>query len=223
MFIGHFAVGFAAKRVLPNASLAALFAGAQLADLLWPFFLVLGLEEVRIVPGSNPLLVLNFIHYPYSHSLLMLIMWGAMFGWICRARINGRFTFGVIAMVVVSHWVLDVVTHRPDMPVYPGGPTVGLGLWYSVPATLIVECVMYGTGVWLYATSTRARGGIGRWGFASLAVFLAVAYLASLTGPPPPSIPALSGSLIVASAVILLWSWWADRHRESIARSSLSP
>ena len=222
MFIGHFAVGFAAKRVLPQASLAALFAAAQLADVIWPFFLVLGLEEVRIVPGSNPLLVLDFVLYPYSHSLVMLIAWGALFGWICRTRIDGWRTLGVIAVVVVSHWVLDVVTHRPDMPVYPSGPTVGFGLWHSVPSTLIVEALMYGTGVWLYATSTRARDRVGRWGFVSLAVLLAVAYLASLIGPPPPSIPALAGSLIVASAVILLWSWWADRHREPVARSSTS-
>ena len=157
MFIGHFAVGFAAKRALPQVSLATLFAGAQLADLMWPFFLALGLEDVEIVPGSNPLLVLNFIRYPYSHSLVMLIIWGVLFGWICRVLMGGRRTVAVMAMLVVSHWVLDVVTHRPDMPIYPGGPTVGFGLWRSVPATLAVEVVMHVTGVWLYATFTRAR------------------------------------------------------------------
>jgi hypothetical protein len=225
MFIGHFAVGFAAKRVLPDVSLAALFAGAQLADLVWPFCLALGLEEVEIVPGSNPLLVLNFIRYPYTHSLVTLIVWGVVFGWICRVLFGGRRTVAIIAMLVVSHWVLDVVTHRPDMPIYPGGPTVGLGLWNSVPSTLGVEVAMYVTGAWLYATFTRARDSAGRWGFVSLAVLLGAAYLASLMGPPPPSVPALYASAIVGSGVILLWSWWADFHRDprvSPASSELS-
>ena len=152
----------------------------------------------------------------------MLIVWGVLCGWICRVLARRPPNGWVMTVLVVSHWVLDVVTHRADMPIYPGGLTVGLGLWHSVPATLVVEAVMYVTGVWLYATFTRTRAGIGRWGFVSLAVLLPAANLASLIGPPPPSIPALSGSMITGIAVILFWSWWADRHRAPILPASSS-
>jgi membrane-bound metal-dependent hydrolase YbcI (DUF457 family) len=165
MFIGHFGLGFAAKRVAPKVSLGVLFAAAQLADLLWPVFVGLGLEQVRIDPGNTAVTPLDFVSYPYSHSLVTLILWGVVFGWIYGARSGERRVVAIIAALVVSHWVLDVATHRPDMPIYPGGSKVGLGLWHSLPATLAVEVPIYVIGVWIYSRATRARDGIGRWGF----------------------------------------------------------
>lgn len=216
MFIGHFALAFAAKRAAPTISLAALFAAAQLADVLWPFLLAVGLEEVRIYPDeNNPLLRLAFIRYPYSHSLLFLIIWGALFGWIWRERTHLAKALPVLALLVVSHWVLDFVTHRPDMPLYPGSDKFGLGLWNSPSLTLAIEIPLYVAGVAIYATSTRARDRVGVWAFWSLAAFLLVAYLANLMGPPPPSVTALYASAIVASLLLLAWSWWVDAHRSS--------
>src|SRR5215813_8438016 len=121
MFIGHFALGLAAKRATPRVSLAVLFAAAQLADVLWPIFVAVGLEQVRIDPGNTLVTPLDFVSYPWSHSLAMLLVWGAAFGWLVAVGAR-REAFVVIAALVVSHWVLDYVTHRPDMPLYPGGP-----------------------------------------------------------------------------------------------------
>jgi membrane-bound metal-dependent hydrolase YbcI (DUF457 family) len=216
MFIGHFALGFAAKRAAPRLSLAALFAAAQLADVIWPFLLAAGVEQVRIVPGITAFTPLDFVSYPYSHSLLALALWGLLGGGICAVIVRDRRVMVVVAALVVSHWVLDWVTHRPDLPLYPGSAKVGLGLWNSVPATIAVETVMFVVGVWMYAHATRARDVIGRRAFAAFVGFLLAAYAANL-GPPPPSITALVIAAIAGAAVIIVWAWWFDRHRTPIA------
>ena len=212
MFIGHFALGYAAKRAAPNLSLAVLFAAAQLADLLWPLLVAAGLEHVRIDPGNTVVTPLDFISYPYSHSLALLAVWGVAFGWVARRA--DRRAFVVIAALVLSHWVLDYATHRPDMPLYPGGgPKVGLGLWNSMAGTVLVEVSMYLVGLWVYLQSTRARDAIGRWASGSLALVLLVIYAANLAGPPPPSVTAIWIAGAAGGVVICAWAWWADRHR----------
>jgi hypothetical protein len=218
MFIGHFALGFAAKRAAPRLSLAMLFAAAQLADIIWPFLVAFGVEQVRIQPGITAVTPLDFVSYPYSHSLLMLCVWGALFGAVCAMVIHARSAFVVIAALVVSHWVLDWVTHRPDMPLYPGGPKVGLGLWNSVAATVAVEVLMFAAGVWIYARATRARDAVGRRALPALVGFLLVIYLANIIGPPPPGVMAIVVAGIAGAAVILLWAWWFDRHRLVVER-----
>ncbi len=215
MFIGHYALGLAAKRAAPRTSLGNLFIAPTLADLLWPIFLLLGLEQVHAVPNSNPFLVGWFDDYPYSHSLFMLLVWGALYGYLYRARSGNKRGALVIGLLVVSHWVLDFITHRPDMPFYPGGPKVGLGLWNSVTATIVVEALMLVVGVVIYARTTRARDGIGRWGFWSLVGLLVIAYVGSIKTPPPSSITALAVGAIIFGWVFLLLAWWVDRHRES--------
>jgi hypothetical protein len=122
----------------------------------------------------------------------------------------------VIALLVVSHWVLDVITHRPDMPVYPGGPPLGLGLWNSVAGTVLVEAVMFVAGVWLYATATRARNRAGRYGFWTLIAVLLLFYVGSLFSPPPPGRTALAVGGIIFGWLFVVWAWWGDRHRESV-------
>src|SRR5262245_27474644 len=213
MFVGHIAVGLAAKRLVPHVSLALLLVAAQFADLLWPVLVAVGVEQVRIDPGNTAFTPLDFVSYPYSHSLVLLIVWGVLLGVACRWLVPGaRYVVAVIAALVVSHWVLDFVTHRPDMPLYPGGPRVGLGLWNSIMATLIIELALFAVGVWIYVRTTEARDAIGGWGFAALAVFLAVTYAAAV-GTAPPSIPALYISALVGGAFLTAWSWWADKHR----------
>ena len=213
MFIGHLALGLAAKRVDPRVSLALLFAAAQFADLLWPVLVALGVEQVRIDPGNTAFTPLDFVSYPYSHSLVFLVIWGMVFGVACRWLVSShRLIVALVAGLVVSHWVLDFVTHRADMPLYPGGPRFGLGLWNSIPATLAVEFVLYAAGLWTYLRTTAARDAIGRWAFGALAVFLVIAYLAAL-GTVPPSVQALYISALGGAAVLMVWSWWADRHR----------
>jgi hypothetical protein len=216
VFIGHFALGFAAKRIVPRVSLAVLFAAVAWADLVWPVLLAAGMERVRIDPGNTAVTPLDFVSYPYSHSLLSLVLWGAFVGFMYRAATgkNG-FTFNVLALLVVSHWVLDFLTHRPDMPLYPGGPKLGLGLWNSVAATVIVEVALYAAGVWIYFQATRPRDRAGRWSGIALALFLPAAYISNIAAGPPPSVPVLWESAIIATAILLIWAWWTDRHREA--------
>jgi hypothetical protein len=151
MFIGHFAVGFAAKRFAPRSSEAVLLAAPVLADMLWPVFLLLGWEQVRIDPGNTRYTPLDFVSYPWSHSLLMLCVWASAFGGIYYGITRYRAGAIAIWIGVVSHWVLDWVTHRPDMPLYPGGARYGLGLWNSIAGTMVVEFLTFAVGVWISA------------------------------------------------------------------------
>lgn len=166
MFIGHFAVGFAAKRFAPRTSMDVLLAAPLLLDMLWPVFLLLGWEHARIDPGNTRFTPLDLFDYPWSHSLAMSLVWATSFAVIYHIVV--RFWPGTLAIWigVVSHWLLDWVTHRPDMPLYPGGgPRLGLGLWNSIVGTIIVEITLLAVGVWLYVRITRARDRIGQYAF----------------------------------------------------------
>ena len=214
MFIGHYAVALAAKRVAPRTSLGTLFAATSLADLLWPVFLLLGWERAHVAPGPNPFLTLWLDSIPISHSLVTLIAWGAVFGFAYRTLTGDARAGVIIALLVVSHWVLDFVTHRPDMPLYPGGRGLGLGLWNSVSGTVVTESVMFAAGLWLYAAGTRARDGVGRYGFWALVAVLLLSYYSSLFSPPPPQ-RALAIGGIVFGWLFVLWAGWADGHRDA--------
>ena len=213
MFLGHIAVGFASKRVAPRTSLGWLMTAPVLADLLWPVFLILGIERVRIVPGATPFAPLDFERYPWSHSLLMLVVWGLAMALLARAFNVDALGGLVIAAGVVSHWVLDWISHRPDLPLQPwGGPRVGLGLWYSIPATVTVEALMMIAGLWLYLATTRARSLAGHLSLWSFVALLVLAYLGSSFGPPPPSVAALRTVGLVIW-LFVPWAFWIDRSR----------
>jgi hypothetical protein len=214
VFIGHFALGFAAKRAAPRVSLAVLFVAAQLADVLWPFFLALGLEQVRIDPGNTAFTPLDFVSYPYSHSLLLLVVWGVAFGYLYKTAVRGDLRVAaLLGALVVSHWVLDFVTHRPDMPLFPDSARFGLGLWNSIRATLAVEICLFAAGVAVYVRTTRARDPVGRWVTAALVVLLLVAYLGNVAGGAPPSVTAIWIAGIAGFSLLMFLSEWADRHR----------
>ena len=213
MFLGHFGLAFAAKKAAPKASLGTLVFAAQFADLLWPILLLLGVEHVRIVPGLLAASPFDFTSYPISHSLAAQLGWGALLGLIYFAiKRDGRSALFVGALVP-THWVLDFIAHRPDMPIYPGGAKYGLGMWQSVPLTISVEYVLFAAGIALYFHATRAKDTTGKLALWSLVGLLGVVYPASLFGPPPPSVQALAWS---ASAIWLTVprAAWADRHRQ---------
>ena len=216
MFLGHLALGLAAKRVTPRVSLAMLLLATQWADTLWPVFLALGLEQVRIDPGNTAFTPLDFVSYPYSHSLAALVVWGAVVGVAYRGIAGGRRSVWVLSALVVSHWLLDYVTHRPDMPLYPGGPKHGLGLWNSVGTTIVVEFALFVAGLTVYLRTTRARDGVGRWGFAALIAVLVAAYVANVAAGPPPSMTALVVGALAGATLLTAWAWWVDRHRDAI-------
>lgn len=216
MFLGHVAVGLAGKRIAPSVSLGTWLSSAQLLDLLWPLFLLAGLEHVRIAPGITPFTPLDFYDYPITHSLVGALGWALLFaaGWF-MARRNLRVAL-LLAAGVLSHWLLDFLSHRPDMPILPHGPYVGLGLWSSIPATLAVELAMFAAELWLYL----AGGGNGRRrvSFWLLIGFVVVAYFAAAFGPPPPDVRTLAVSAL-AIWLLIPWLWWADRAQRSGLRA----
>ncbi len=222
MFIGHYGVAFACKRVAPRASLGALVAAVSLLDLIWPVFVPTGREIVRVQPGNNPLMRLDFVSYPYSHSLLFVIFWALLFGGLYFWRTRYRTGAVVIAAGVVSHWALDLIVHRPDLPLYPGGAGLGLGLWNSVAATVLLEGAMFACGVWLYVAGTRPENRTGRWALWSMIALLLVAYAGNLTGPPPPGATAVAAAAL-AAWLFPLWAWWADRNRRLVPGKGLTP
>jgi hypothetical protein len=222
MFIGHFAVGLAAKRTVPKISLGTTFLACQFADLLWPVLVIMGIERVSVDHLATTFTPLNFEHYPWSHSLGMSLIWALCFFLLLKALKFSYVEAGALGLVVFSHWILDVITHRPDVPIWFGyGPRLGLGLWNSASGTLIIELAMFAIGVWLYVSSTKSNNKKGTWGFWGLIAFLLVAYFLNAFGPKPPmetpgvqiAVPALAFSLLVA------WAYWIDRNRTAVVKS----
>ncbi len=221
MFIGHFAVGFAVKRAAPEVKLWQALLAATFIDVLWPVFLMLGIERVAIEPGNTPFTPFNFLAYPWSHSLVMTLVWGALFGAAYRWRSGTLRGAAWLGALVVSHWVLDFFSHRPDMPLWPtlpgqtASPMFGLGLWYSVPATIVVEVTMLAVGVALYVTATQPKGRAGTWSLVTLVGILAVSYVASILSPPPPTVMAIAIGGLLGAGVSFALAYWVDRNRAS--------
>jgi membrane-bound metal-dependent hydrolase YbcI (DUF457 family) len=144
----------------------------------------------------------------------MLVIWCALLALLYRAFQSDAAGAGAIAIGVVSHWLLDWITHRADMPLYPGSRKFGLGLWSSMAGTLIVELVIFFGGVWLYAKATRARDKVGRWAFWAYVVFLLVLYIGDRFSATPESATERAWTGFIATVVLLVWAWWFDRHRD---------
>jgi hypothetical protein len=216
MFIGHIAVALGAKKAAPKTSLGTLLMSAQFLDLLWPLFLILGLEHVRIDPGNTAVTPLDFYDYPISHSLLTSLGWSLLFGVVYYAIRKNTIAAIVLGAGVFSHWVLDFVSHRPDLPIAPGIHIfLGLGLWYSLPATMIVEGLMFIGGILLYLRSTQPTDRIGTYAFWGLIVFLVFIWMANTFGPPPPDVNAL-GYAGLSLWLLVAWAYWIDRHRKPV-------
>jgi membrane-bound metal-dependent hydrolase YbcI (DUF457 family) len=215
VFLGHFAAALAAKRVDPRTSLGSYAAAAQLCDLAWPVLLLAGVERVAIAPGDTAFTPLRFESYPYSHSLLTVSVAALVLAAVHYARQRRGPAAAALGALVLSHWVLDFVTHRPDLPLWPGGSTrAGLGLWRSVPATLAVEFLMAAVGVALYVGVRRRQGSPATWRFWIYLGALVVMYLSAAFGPPPPSVPALAW-VSLAGSLLVWWADWIDRPRFS--------
>lgn len=214
MFAGHAALALASRSKAPEMSLGALVAASFGLDLVWPLFVIAGLERVSVDPGNTAFTPLDFESYPWTHSLLLSLAWalaGGLVAWIVTRSRRGSM---IVAALVLSHWVLDLLTHRPDLPLWPGdgAPMAGLGLWNSIPATLLVEGTLFVASAWYYVRTTRAIdrvGSISMWAFLAL---IGGIWAGGPFSPPPPSGSAVA---IVALAVWLfpLWAWWFDRHR----------
>ena len=222
MFVGHFGVGFGAKAAAPKTSLGTLFLAAQFIDLLWPSLLLVGLETVRIAPGITTVTPLDFTSYPISHSLLAVVGWSVLFSgayFLLKRYSAGAWVCG---FAVASHWLLDLLVHRPDLPLMPGNsPRVGLGLWNSLPATLALELGILAVGVGLYCRATRPTSRVGSFGLWGLVAFLLVVYMANVFGEPPPNVRALAW-VGHAQWLLIVWGYWVDRHRRSTVVSGVA-
>lgn len=216
MFIGHFGLSFAAKKPAPRVSLGTLFIATQFVDILWPFLLVFHVEKVAVVPGYTKTNALEFLYFPYTHSLLMGVVWGLIVGviyWLFKKDKQGSI---IVGLCVLSHWFLDLIVHTADLPLTPFSDNkVGFGLWNNVAVAQIIEIALFLTGLYIYATLTKAKNKTGKWALWGLVFFLLLFNFANTFGPPPPnSIMTLFVSSVVLMAIIIGLAYWVDKNRE---------
>lgn len=214
MFVGHLAVALGAKKLEPAIPLGVAVAAAFGLDLIWPPLLLAGLEVVRVSPNETAFTHLAFESYPWSHSLLMVGVWSVLVATAAKRFLGSWRSGAIVGALVGSHWVLDLVTHQPDLPLWPAGPVVGLGLWNSIPATIAVEGMMLGIGLLLYLKATSARDRIGSLGLYSLVGLCSIIWVTQPWAPVPPDAGAVAwGALILW--LLPPWSHWAEKHRVS--------
>lgn len=214
MFVGHLAVAFAAKRAKPEVPLAWTVTAVSFIDLLWPVFLLLGIERVEIAPGVLAATPLDFVHYPWSHSLLMVVVWSVAYAMLAGLRGIKRDALPMLGLLVLSHWLLDLVTHKPDLPLFPwGGPKYGLGLWGSIAGSLSVEALMWIAGLAVWFSVRRPRG-LNGW--LALGSFVLVTTALWASGPfagAPPDAQSVAISALMGFSIIP-WAWWIERSSE---------
>jgi hypothetical protein len=210
MFVGHLALAFAAKRAAPRVNLGWLMAGVTALDLIWPVFLLIGIERVRIVQGATAFTPLVLEYYPWSHSLVMAVVWGLVLAALGRWR--GLAAPGVLLVaLVVSHWMLDFVSHAPDLPLWPGrSPRLGLRLWDSILLTFVIEGSLWLAGIVVYlktGASRRPRAALAFW---SLVAVTTLMWATSPWSPPPPNPRALAWFALIGW-ITVPWASLADR------------
>jgi hypothetical protein len=218
VFVGHLAVALGAKKVEPRMPLAAGVAASYGIDLLWPVLLLAGVERVSIEPGATAFTPLAFESYPWSHSLLMVALWAIVTLVVATALSGDLRVGGVLAGLVLSHWALDAVVHRPDLPLWPDGPVVGLGLWDSIAGTFLLEGTLLAGGVWLYHSVCRAKDRSSTVALGSLVALSLAIWVSSPFAPPPPSTTAIA----VAGFALWLfvpWAHWIERTRDRPVRT----
>jgi hypothetical protein len=214
MLVGHVAAGLIGKRVEPKLSLGTLVLASVLADLVWCVCMLAGFEQIEIGQGRGAARYLEAVEIGYSHSLFTNTIFAALLAavyWISRRSARAAW---VLFLVVLSHWVLDVVSHPPDMPLAPGlAMRLGLGLWRSVPATMIVEGSLWCLGIALYIRATHARTWSGSVVFWVVAALLTLAWYNNIAGPPPADIRSMPASSLVFFSLVVLWAYWMNHVR----------
>lgn len=213
MFIGHFGIGFGAKKLAPAISLGILFIAAQFLDLLWPTLLLFNVEHVRIMPGITRMTPLNFTDYPITHSMVMAMVWGILLGFICWLVTKKLKLSVIIFLCVVSHWILDLLVHRPDLPVMPGSPTrLGFGLWNWPFWATLIEAILFVGGVFLYYRATSAKNKFGQYGLIALIALLLISHIGNMVGPPPPSVKMIAWAGQLQWLFVIL-AFFVDKNR----------
>jgi hypothetical protein len=217
MFLGHYGVALALKRKEPKVSLGTLFVACELVDILWGAFLVLGWEHVRMLPDDNPLLTLQFYDYPITHSLVGALAWSlaaaaVYYSWPTRDTSRQWQAAVLVGAAVASHWLLDLVVHVPDLPLAGNdSPKLGLGLWNHFGLSVALELVLLAAGAAVYVRGRSRRHPVRGVRLGLVLLLLVAVYVASLFGPPPPSITAIGLADVSFLLLMGLLGAWADR------------
>lgn len=220
MFVGHYGPAFALKRAVPEASVSVLGAAVQLVDIAWAILIFAGIEQVRIVPGFTESNALDLHFIPYTHGLISTVLWSVGGGLIAGLLTRSRRVFVAVALAIASHWILDLLTHRPDLPIYGDEMKVGLGLWnYRWPA-FAAEILSLGAGIVFYVRGSRPRDAIGRFGPGVLFVALTGAQLFNLLVAPTETPNATAAGALLSYLAIPVAMATVDRHREHPTKSS---
>ncbi len=216
MFVGHYAVSLALKKFETRASLGVLFLAVQFVDILFMPFVLLGIERMNIVPNFTESTHFELEYVPYTHSLVGSLFWAAVayavFRWLFVKKQSVAL---VIALAVFSHWILDLITHTPDLPLWTDDTMkLGLGLWNSAAATYAVEAILLIGALWLYLRATKATSAIGKYGMPVFVAVLLLVNIVNIYGPPPGgSKIEMATSAMVAYFAFAGIAFWLDRKR----------
>jgi hypothetical protein len=211
MFVGHCAVALVAKRAEPTINLGTFVFAAMFADFAWCVFMLLGVEHVQFKSGMGAGNYFYATNIAMSHSLLMDAVWATLLGSVYLLWRHFPRGALILFLVVLSHWLLDVVSHRPDMPIAPGMHAhVGLGLWNSIPATLLVEGGFWSLAIILYVRVTRPKSLTGTFVFWSGVVLLTLVWFSNIAGPPPQNPRAAPFASLIIFSVTVAWAYWVD-------------
>jgi hypothetical protein len=214
MFLGHHAVAFGSKKIAPQIKLGTLVFAAQFLDLLWPLLIIAGVEHVRINSNAIPFLRLDLYDYPISHSMVTSLFWSLLIGGAYFLMNKNKHNAIIVGCVVFSHWILDLITHIPDLPIIPGGAmVVGLGLWNSTIGTITLELILFIVGIVYYLHFTQPINKTGKIAPWTMIVFLVSSYVASFAGPPPPDAGPV-GWMALSQWLFIPWAFWIDRNRK---------
>jgi hypothetical protein len=210
MLIGHYGAAFALKSAERKVSLGVLFVATQFVDILWIVLVMAGVEKVRLSPNTD--VPIEFTSYPWSHSLLMCIVWAAAAFLLVRllpiykGPHHTRAAL-VVAACVLSHWFLDLPMHRPDLPIGLHGPYVGFGIWNSPTLGILVEAATLIAGFWIYVR----RAPRANYGLLVLTLFLVMVLIINTYGPPPRDVATLASSGLAFYVFVAAAAWWLDR------------
>ena len=219
MFVGHYGISFAAQRLNRDIPLWVLFIAVQLLDVVWAPLVLLGVEKVRIVPGITATNPLDLYYMPYTHSLVSAVAWSvaayAAYRLVRRLpQARGQGAAALVGAAVFSHWVLDFIVHRPDLPLYDNTSKVGLGLWNVPAAALGLEAMLLFGGIVLFLQGqATAKAGLLFFGIVMLAIQVYVFF-----GPPPPSDRAAAMTALLAYALFAGFVAWWGRHGNTESR-----
>ena len=210
MFIGHFAPALVAATHPRAPKLATLFVAAQLVD--WGFFALLltGAEKMRVVPGITAMNPMDLYHMPWTHSLAGSAVWALGFAALVWLAQRDRVAAGIAGAVVLSHWLLDLLVHRPDLTLAGSPPKLGLGLWNHPMIAMPLELALTFGALWFFLSRTR--------GPALPAIVLAAILLAlqaiNWFGPVASEVtPATSYLAFFAYGLATLAAWWLGKTR----------